>query len=176
MSGRTTNPRITEGAVSGATVAVVGDAISLTAVTDEHGQASFTDVPISADKNQPTRVNVSINAPGYAPFTYLWVPLRPDSVLKASFRALLTSEPQVNASYYSTNWAPPRRPPPTLAPLLTPPSPPTGAVELYGTADETMLELRGWSGDSKYVLFQLHTDQPRADRHAGTDVALVGPG
>jgi len=150
IAGQTTSTLVTEMGLAGATLDVSGDGIALSATTDESGHAVISDIPVSPDGAHPTRVNVVISAPGYAPFVYLWAPLYPDNngpILTPT----LTDRPQVDDL---SGPVPPIRPAPTPVPILTPIAPPPGGVELWGSAQDG-IELAGWSGDSRYVLFWL---------------------
>ena len=146
----TNNPTIGEIGAVGATVEVVGDGIDMKASTAERGSATFKDIPVSTDSSRPTRVNVVVIAPGYAPFTFRWLALYDGSA--PILGAGLTDKPQVDDLGVDV---PPQRPAPTPVPLLTPPAPPVGGIELYGSAEHA-IELEGWSGDSHYVLFRLN--------------------
>ena len=145
----TDSPIIGEMGAVGATVEVIGDGIDLRATTAERGSATFKDIPVSTDSKRPTIVNVIISAPGYAPFSFKWLALYDGSAPILS--AGLSDEPQVDDL---SRPVPPIRPVPTPLPLLTSPAPPPGGIELYGGAEDG-IELEGWSGDSKYVLFRL---------------------
>jgi Tol biopolymer transport system component len=155
----TENPIIGPILATDASVHVLGDGIDLTVTTAENGRAIIKDVPVSTDPERPTRVNVIITAPGYAPFSFKWVPLYPGNgpILTPD----LSDQPQVDDL---SDPVPPMRPAPTPLPLLTPPAPPLGGIALYGSVDEA-IQLDGWTGDSRYVLFQMMPN----DRQTGVD-------
>lgn len=141
-------------AVQGATIEV--KALGLSATTDGAGRAELQNVAVSASAEEPTRVDIVVSAPGYAPFTYLSVPIFPNN--GPILTPVLKDTPQVDNLGVPV---PPERPPstqPSNAGTQGGPAAVTSGCSGYGMTDTPPSAIKVYSNNPDHGAdYLIHT-------------------